>query len=321
MDLFDSTYIGNLKVKNHFIRSATFEGKANKDGSPTNEILSIYRDLAKGGVGTIITSYAYITDYEQPEKYQLGIHKDELIGAYKNLVDMIHSYDTKIIMQIAHGSSHSQAYPETAKILGPSAIPHPISNIRPKEMTRQEIQNVIKSFADASQRVKAAGFDGVQIHSAHWYLLSQFISPLFNKRTDSYGESTENRLRIVMEVYQAVREKVGPDFPIWVKINSTDQEPDGLTVEDFLQMSKHLSKAGIDAIEVSGQWRKFDLDERLYYKDAAIKLSKMVDTPIILTGGVRTIEDMTKVYNSSKVKLFGLSRPLLKDPAYIKSLS
>lgn len=322
MNLFENTHIGNMEVKNHFLRSATYEGKATEDGYPTDTTKSIYRELARGDVGTIITSYTYITDYEQPAKHQLGIYNDSFIEAYRDLADTVHAYNAKIVMQIVHGSSLSQGYPEKAKILGPSPIQNPISGIKPKEMTKEEIQNVIHSFAEAAGRVKASGFDGVQIHCAHGYLLSQFISPLFNHRTDEYGGSVQNRFRIVLEVYDAIRQKVGKDYSIWIKINSSDETPNGLTVEEFLEMSIQLAKAGIDAIEISGnQWTKYKATERLFYKTAAIKLSESVDTPVILTGGIRTLSDMEQVYESSKVNLFGFSRPLLKNPAFIQTLA
>ena len=321
MNLFDKTQIGTIEVKNHFIRSATFEGKATEEGFPTEGTKSIYEDLAKGGVGTIITSYTYISNYEQPEKHQLGIYNDQFIEPYRKIVDTAHQLGAKIVMQIVHGSSLAQAYPDKAKILGPSAIPHPTSGITPQEMTQDDIRSVISLFAEAAARVEAAGFDAVQIHSAHGYLLAQFMSPLFNHREDEYGGSVENRFRIVREIYEAIRAKAAPNYPIWIKLNSTDEMPGGLTLEDFLYMGTELAKAGIDAIEVTGdQWRKHKFAERLYYKDAAIRLAEIVDTPVILTGGVRNLADMEDVSNNSKVNLFGMSRPLLKDPNFIQSL-
>ncbi len=174
----------------------------------------MYKALAEGHVGTIITSYTYITDYEQPEKNQLGIYCDDMIPAYKELTDEIHKTDSKIIMQIVHGSSWGQGYPEKARILGPSAVTFERSGLTPKEMTKEEIQQVVQLFANAASRVKKAGFDGVQIHVAHSYLSAQFISPIYNHRADEYGGSTKNRFRIVKEVYEAVRSAVGADYPV-----------------------------------------------------------------------------------------------------------
>lgn len=321
MTLFEDTYIGHLKVKNHFIRSATYEGKATEDGRPTEAIAKLYEDLASHDVGTIITSYAYISNTEQPAKNQLGIYADDLISDYRPIVQRVHAYGTKMIMQIVHGSSSSQAYPEQAQIIGPSAIPHPKSGFIPKEMTLTDIQNVVDAFANGARRAKEAGFDGVQIHCAHGYLLSQFISPIFNQRTDAYGGSTLNRFRIVMEVYQAIRKTVGDDYPIWIKINSSDEVPHGLTVEEFLVMSESLAQAGIDAIEVSGNaLNSHKPNERAYYKDAAIQLSQKIETPIILTGGLKELDDILPIYLNSKVHFFGFSRPFIGHPDFIQKL-
>ena len=136
-----------------------------------------------------------------------------MIPDYQKVVDAVHALGSKIFMQIVHGSSHSQGYPDSARILGPSALVHPTSGLTPQEMTKDDIRAVVQLFADAAVRVKKAGFDGVQIHCAHGYLLSHFISPIFNRRTDEYGGSVENRLRIVLEVYHAIRKAVGPDYP------------------------------------------------------------------------------------------------------------
>lgn len=166
-------------------------------------------------------------------------------------------------------------------------------------------------------RVKKAGFDGVQIHCAHGYLLSHFISPIFNRRTDEYGGSVENRLRIVLEVYHAIRRAVGPDYPVWIKINSSDEMPGGLTVEEFLPMGQALAEAGIDAIEISGLgWRSHTPDERAYYKDAAVRLAGLVDTPVILTGGLRSMQDILPIYQHSRVSLFGFGPPLYGGPKF-----
>lgn len=319
--LFEEANIGNLHVRNHFIRSATYEGKANEDGSPTKEIQKLYEELADGGVGTIITSYAYIAKYEQPAKKQLGMQDDALIEKYREITDVVHEKGAKIIMQIVHGSSSSQADPQHALIYGPSEMMHPVSQLTSQALTKEEIKMVVQQFADAAWRVKQAGFDGVQIHCAHGYLLSQFISPLFNHRKDEYGGSVENRLRIVVEVYQAIRKVVGVDYPIWIKMNTSDEEAGGLTVDEFIEMAQGLSKEGINAIEVSGnKWKTHKADENNYYKEAAMKAAQVISTPIILTGGVRKLSDMEAICAQSKVSFFGFARPLLTNPNFIETL-
>ena len=321
MNLFDTAYIGNLKVRNHFLRSATYEGRADDDGSPNDEILRIYRELAEGGIGTIITSYTYIADYEKPADNQLGIYSDELTAKYKPLTEAVHSGGSRIIMQLVHGSSFRQADPDNARIMGPSAIEHPDSGLTPKEMTISDIKDMAELFAKAAARAKDAGFDGVQIHAAHGYQLSQWITPIFNRRTDEYGGSALNRFRIISDVYYAVREAVGVDFPVWIKINSSDEVPGGITVEDFLEMGREAARIGIDAIEVSGnRWRYHPETDRAYYREAAVRLAELIDKPVILTGGLRDLSQLEEISSSSKVNLFGFARPLITDPGFINRL-
>lgn len=320
-DLFKSTRIGNIDTRNHFVRSATAEGRATEDGMPTKDIKDLYIALAEAEVGTIITSYSYIADYEQPEKNQLGIYSDESIPYYKDITDGVHALGGKIVMQIVHGSSHSQAYPNRAKILGPSAIQHPSSGLTPKEMDLGDMKNVKELFAKAAIRAKEAGFDGVQIHCAHGYLLAHFISPILNKRTDDYGGSWRNRIRFVEEVYQAVRQAVGSNFPVWIKINSSDEIEGGLTIEDFLKMATILAEQGIDAFEVTGdKWTTHRNNERAYYKDGAIQLADRVDVPVILTGGLREKSDIENIVENSKVQFFGFARPFMRNINFLETL-
>ena len=321
MNLFDTTYIGNLKVRNHFVRSATYEGKADPDGSPNEEITRIYRELAEGGIGTIITSYTYIADYEKPADNQLGIYSDELTDKYKQVTEAAHRGGSRIIMQLVHGSSFRQADPDNAKIIGPSIVTHPDSGLTPKEMSKSDIADMAVLFAKAAARAKKAGFDGVQIHAAHGYQLSQWITPIFNKRTDEYGGSALNRFRIISDVYTAVREAVGAEFPVWIKINSSDEVPGGITMEDFLEMGREAARIGIDAIEVSGnRWKFHPETDRAYYREAAVRLAEVIDRPVILTGGLRELSQLEEISSSSKVNLFGFSRPLITNPGFINTL-
>lgn len=316
MDLFKETTIGGLKARNHFVRSATAEGKATKDGFPTEKIKQVYVDLAKGEVGTIITSLTSVASYEMSSRNQLAIDRDELIPAYKEVTDAVHAEGSNIIMQLFHGSSTSQAFPDKARILGPSAVRNPLSGLVPQEMTAEDMCLAATLFAEAAVRAKRAGFDGVQLHGAHSGLLSQFLSPAFNRRSDEYGGNRENCYRFVGEVYEAVRAAVGEAYPIWIKIDSTDGFEDGLTVEDFLWNGEQLFKAGINAIEVSGLSQpKFY--RGAYYREAAEKLADRVDASVILTGGIRTLDDIIPICEESKVQFFGMARPFMAHPDYL----
>lgn len=319
MNLFDATTIGGIEARNHFVRSATGEAKATADGFPTEKIKDIYVTLAKNNVGTIITSLTSVASYEQASRNQLAINRDELVPAYKELTDAVHTEGGRIVMQLFHGSSMSQANPSKARILGPSAIRNAYTGLVPKEMTEDDMEEVAELFAKAAVRAKDAGFDGVQLHGAHGCLLSQFLSPVYNRRTDAYGGSRENRYRFVGQVYQAVRDAVGKDYPVWIKLDSNDGYEGGLSVEDFVWNSKQLSDAGMNAIEVSGMAQP-SFYQDAYYREAAELAASQIDADVILTGGIRSLEGMESIAAESEVKFFGMSRPFLRYPDYLARL-
>lgn len=331
MDLFEPTVLGRVPVRNHFVRSATYEGKAALDGSPTPEIEALYAQLAEGKAGMLITSYTHIAPYEQPRMNQLGMYEDRLVDAFRPLVEHVHECGGAMAMQLVHGSNWGQGHPESALILGPSKNVHPDSGLVSTAATQEHIDRVVELFAKAAGRAKQAGFDAVQLHGAHDYLLSQFMSPLLNHRDDDYGGSLEGRFRLTEQVYRAVRSEVGDGYPVWIKMNSSDELPGGLDTQGFLWMAERLAAQGIDCIEVSGnRWKSHAKEERAYYKDAAGRLVQRLamaapdsparNTDVILTGGLRTLEECLAIERECGVRFFGMARPLLKDPAYIKKL-
>lgn len=332
--LFDKTKISNMNIKNRILRGGTWEELADEKGHMTSELFKIYRELAQGGVGTIITGYTFVTKDEQPNPGMMGIYDDSFIEEYKELTDIVHSYKANIIMQIVYGGSQTNMNPPSKLIWGPSAVKNEISKVVPSEMTKEDIKILVKAYGDAALRVVKAGFDGVEIHAAHGYLLSQFLCPHYNKRTDEYGGCIENRGRIIFEVYEEIRRKVGDNFPIFVKINSEDFIKDGLTSVESIIISKRLSKLGIDAIEISGgnESNQSVLDNNLgpvrnkvnigkdresYFKEHAARLAEEVDVPVILVGGNRQIDVMEDILNSTKIKYFSLARPLISEPNLI----
>lgn len=314
--LFDETKIKNMNLKNRFVRSATWEGLANDDGHTNEDIINVYEDLAKGNVGLIITSYAHIVAEEQSNRNMLGIYDDTFIDDYKTLVEKVHSYGSKIMMQIVYGGSNTGYNTEDRLIYGPSSVSHLNRNITPKEMTKENIDYIINAFSDAALRVKKAGFDGVQIHGAHGYLLSQFLDPYHNRRNDEYGGSIENRARLTFEVYKAIREKVGQDYHIGIKINCSDFRESGATFEDCKYVVKALDEMGIDSVEISGgDFRSFKGES--FFKEYAEKLAKEIKAPIMLVGGNRTFTNMNEVLNSTDIEYFSICRPLICEPDLI----
>jgi 2,4-dienoyl-CoA reductase-like NADH-dependent reductase (Old Yellow Enzyme family) len=318
--LFDKTRISNMNLKNRFIRSAIWEGLADERGHVTNELIEHYDELARGGVGTIITGFANVMEFDKPTNNMNGIYDDIFIVEYKELTSRVHEYDANIIMQIVHGG------PKWA----PSEVEHIAMKTVPKEMSLEDIKKVVDAFGDAAFRVKESGFDGVQLHAAHGFLLSMFLNPYYNRRCDDYGGSIGNRARIIFESYRSVREAVGDDFPIFIKVNAEDFMDEGLTSEDSLFVCKSLSEMGVDLIEVSGgsfssmegmgpiRTNLNSRDKEAYFSDYAERIAEEVDVPVALVGGNRSMDCMNTILNHSKIEYFSLARPFIREPDLVK---
>lgn len=327
--LFDQTKINQMELKNRFVRSATWEGMADDKGHLTDRLLKLYEDLAKGQVGLIITGYAFVLEDEQPNFAMMGIYDDSFIDDYKKLTDVVHSYGSKIALQIVYGGTQTRFNSDSRVIWGPSAVPEMGTGVVAKEMSKDEIKTLIKAFGDAAVRAKNAGFDGVQIHAAHGFLLSQFLNTYHNQRNDEYGGPIENRARIIFEIYDEIRNRVGNDYNVLIKINSADFVENGLVFEDSLYVCKELAKRGIDAIEVSGGisaareqsfYRKnIDTPEKeAYFKNYAVQVAVETKVPIILVGGLRSLETMERILSETEIECFALSRPLISEPGLVK---
>jgi len=337
-NVFDKTKIKNMNMKNRFLKGGTWEELADERGHMTPELFNVYKELAQGGVGTIITGYAFVTKDEQPNPGMMGIYDDSFIEEYKEVTDMVHSNETNIIMQIVYGGSQTNMNPPSKLIWGPSAVENEISHVIPTEMTKEDIKTLVEVYGEAALRIRKAGFDGVEIHAAHGYLLSQFLCPHYNRRTDEYGGAIENRGRIIFEIYKEVRKRVGIDFPIFIKINSQDVMENGLTSKESIIVSKRLCELGIDAIEISGgnESTQSVLDNNLgpvrnkvnlgkgresYFEQHAAKLGNEVTVPIILVGGNREINVMEDILNNTKIGYLSLARPLISEPGLINRWS
>ncbi|NRT76175.1 NADH:flavin oxidoreductase [Clostridium beijerinckii] len=328
--LFDQTQIGPLKLKNRFIRSATYEGMADEKGNINDELFKVYEDLAKGGVGTIITGITSVTDLEEFIPGQMGIYNDSFIDNHKKIIEVTHKHNTNIILQLGAAGTQTIRNEEKA-ILGPSNITDFGYKNTPKEMTLEEIVSIQIDFANAALRAKKAGYDGIQIHAAHGYLLSKFLTPYYNRRTDEYGGSIDNRSRMLIETYKKIRDKVGKDYPVLVKINCEDFMDQGMTFEECKYVCKKLEKLGIDAVEISGgslssrpnesYSRKIVKGQAPYYTFYAERIKEEVNIPVISVGGIRDISALTKILNESSIDYFALSRPLVCESDLINRWS
>ena len=254
LKIFTPHKIGNLVIKNRIVRSATYMGSGDKNGAITDRTISIYDELAKNEIGLIMSGYMYVNKNGEAAPHQLGIHKDKLVNPLKKLVSVVKEHDTTFFAQIAHGGRQILPYLATDKdVVAPSPIPDKLMKVIPREMTEVDIMNCIMDFISATIRVYQAGFDGVQLHCAHGYLLSLFMSPYCNIRTDSYGGSIDNRLRIIQKIIIGIQDEIGKEFPIAVKMNVADfvKEEPQLTIDESKIFAKKMVKLGVCAIEPS----------------------------------------------------------------------
>ena len=320
-EIFEETQIKNMKISNRLIRGSVGDFCFFPQGHITKEALEFYDKLSEEGVGIIYTGYATISDYDQfDDSGVFRIDKDEYIEEYKKLTSVIHKNNRKIIMQIVHigGQSYTKT---TNKLYSPSKVINPMTNRTTYEMAKEDILRIEDDFVKASIRVKKAGFDGVEIHGAHFYLISEFLSPIFNKRTDEYGGNDENRARFLIEIIEKIRKAVGNDFIISLKINCDDNYPGGITEEGFIVASKLAEKAGVDIIQISGMdWFKPKIKNILFF-DMTKKIADILNIPVVLIGNVRSVDSIQNILDNTKVEYVGMARPLICEVDLVKKWS
>lgn len=314
---------GSLKLKNRLVMPPMATSKSLADGKMSEDTLNYYREKSQGGyISLIIIEHSFISKQGKASNNQLSVAEDDTVEGLKKLADVIHSNGSKAVMQINHAGSAAIEEVTGAAVVAPSASVNPRTGTAAKELTKDEIENIIKDFANAARRVKEAGFDGVEIHSAHGYLLYQFFSPLSNKREDEYGGDVHNRIRIHLRVIEAVREAVGKDFPVLLRLGVTDFTEGGATIEDSIIAAREFEKAGIDIIDISGGFKGFvspESDAQGYFAPFTEAIKKEVSIPIILTGGVTDAEAAEKLLAEGKADLIGVGRAILKDSNWAKN--
>lgn len=332
MQLFEETKIGSLTVKNRFIRSALWLKGAEEDGHINDFIMNSYEDLAKGGVGLILTGYAYISPEEQPNSRMKGIYDDSFGDEYRQLTERVHSNGSKIAAQIVFGGSQSH-HPkaESMNILAPSAVKNRVTGLTPKEASKDDINRIITLFGNAAERAEKAGFDGVQIHAAHGYFLSMFLTPYYNRREDEYNGDIHSRARIIYEVFKEVRNRVSKKFSVMIKLNFDDfmDDGEGLVFEDAVEVFKRLDELGIDLMEVSAtnessgkglapaRTKIAAKEKQSYFRDATARIAEVVKAPVVLMGGNRNVPVMEEILSETKIQFFSIARPLLSEPDLI----
>jgi 2,4-dienoyl-CoA reductase-like NADH-dependent reductase (Old Yellow Enzyme family) len=327
--LFEVTSIRQMKLANRFVRSATYEGMAAGDGACTVPLIDKMAELAAGGVGLIITSHAFVSPEGRARPRQLGIHSDAMIPALRTMTDAVHAGGGRIVIQLAHAGAQADPALTGLDALGPSSFGKE-DGTAVRQMGPADLSRIAEAFGEAARRAKAAGFDGVQVHAAHGYLLSQFLSPHFNKRRDAYGGVLENRVRFLLEVAAKIRATVGEELAVLVKINSDDFIEEGFRPAEMIQTSRRLETVGVDAIEISGgtglSGDKIPSrigvpkgeDEEVYYREAARDLKRVVKIPLILVGGIRSLPVAESLVAEGLTDYVALSRPLIREPDLVR---
>lgn len=315
--------IGKMLVKNRFVRSATHEGLADADGVYTEKLVEYLKQLAAGGVGLIITGHAYVSAAGNAGNYQASADSDAVIPAWSKMLDVLTPYGVRCVLQLAHAGAYA-ANAETA--IAPMAIQTSATRCPAQAASLRQLQELPQYFAEAAVRAREAGFHGVQIHAAHGYLISEFLSGAYNQRTDGYGGSLEKRARLLLEIVRAVREAVGPDYPLLVKINSEDFAKNGMSNADCAAVCKMLQEKGVSAIELSGgvplspakysTLRTKDLS--VYYREAARAIRQELGIPVILTGGVRSLRTAGELIDEKACDFVGMSRPFIREPGIVE---
>ena len=319
--LFEPISIGSLKVENRFVRSATAECLSDEEGRPLPELTEMYRSLAEGGVGLIITGHAFVHPGGRCRKVMSGMHHDGMIPLWAEVTAAVHAVGGNIAVQLNHGGRQCDPAAVEGPLLAPSPVPLNADSPRPMEMNERDIHGLIRAYAEAAGRAKEAGFDAVQVHSAHGYLISSFNSPASNWRHDAWGGSPARRLRFLEEVVAAVRDVVGDDYPVFVKLGTVDFCRDGLTEDDGVEIVGHLADMGLDAVETSGgigpeNTRPGILrpDQEAYFLPIARKARDVTDLPIMLVGGIRSAEVMGRILDEGAADMISICRPLIREP-------
>ena len=325
--LFETSAINGMQLANRFVRSATGEGMAADDGACTPKLIDLMTGLARGGVGLIISGHTYVSPEGQAGPWQLGVYKDEQVSGLTEMAKAVHANGGKIVMQLAHAGYFANAKLTGQTPMAPSNAEGFAKGPR-KEMTADDIQGVVKAYGAAAKRAQSAGFDGVQIHSAHGYLLSQFLSPAFNQRQDDYGGGIDNRARALVEVLREIRQVVGKDYPVLVKLNCQDFIENGLQPEDSLQAGKMLVENGIDAIELSGgvlinpklspsRMGIKSEEKEAYFQNEARTFKGQLNVPLILVGGNRSFQVAERLVNGGVADYISICRPLIREPGLV----
>lgn len=318
--LADPLSINNLKLKNRIVMPPMANDFSGPEGEVTERHLEHYRLRAQAGVALMIVEHSYIVPEGKMTARQLGIHNDGLISGLTRLAETIREAGAKSAIQLTHAGANTTEDICHCQPVGPSDVPVPSRGVRPRALEPVELPALIQAYRDAARRAKTAGFDAIEIHGAHGFLLCQFVSPFTNRRTDEYGDSTEGRLRFPLQVIADVRDEVGPKFPLLYRFGASDFMEGGITIEEAQRIAPLLVEAGIDAIDVSGglcgsRPQEFE-GVQGYFVPLAQSIKSVVDVPVVAVGGITETGFANAVISEGKADLVAVGRALLKNPLW-----
>ena len=338
--------IGSLTLPNRLVRAATSETMATPRGVVVDSYVELYRRLAEGGAGLILTGHMCVDPRGQASAKQTGIHHDGLIPALRRATDAVHDAGGRIFAQIGHCGSQTKVSGVTP--VAPSPVPNAMYGIRPEVLTSADVEALVRAFGEAARRAAAAGFDGIHIHGGNGYLISEFCSPHANTRSDDWGGDAERRSRFMFEVYGAVRAAVGDGFPVTARLAVEDSVPGGLQREESLQRARILAERGIDgfettygvmrsylenirpyvAVQRAQAWRNLVVQRawkpagaEAYYRPFARAVKQATGLPVILVGGVRTTDSMIDILTSGDADFLAMARPFIREPDLVRKLA
>ncbi len=315
--------VGSLSLFNRLVLPPMATAKALPDGAVSPELIAYYDEKTLGGyISLAIIEHSFISPDGKASDNQLSVADDSVIGPLGELAEVIHRNGSRAIVQINHAGSNARDVAEGRVLVGPSGVIHPRRGNIPRELSQQEISEIVAAFAAAALRVKKAGFDGVEIHSAHGYLLNQFYSPLTNHRRDDYGGDVHNRIRIHLEVIAAVRAAVGAEFPVLLRLGAADHMLGGNTGEDSRVAAVAFEKAGITILDISGGMSSYyalpGMAEEGYFAPLSRAMKEVITIPVILTGGIISAVTAERLLQERAADLIGVGRAILADSAWAK---
>ncbi len=326
---FTPAYIGKLEIKNRFVKAATAENMALDTGEVSGDLIGYYERYAQLDLGLILTGHMYVQPNGKGHPKMTAICGDEFIPGLMRLTEAAHRHGTRIFVQLSHCGG--QIFSGDAERVAPSPVKNPITGVIPRELRPEEVEELVAAFGDAALRAREAGFDGVHLHGAHGYLISEFNSPYGNRREDEWGGTPERRSRFLLRVVEDVRSKVGRDYPLSIKLGVEDDMEDGLKREEGARRARELKEAAIDAIEVScgfmdpkvGSSRPVKgLKDEAYFLPLAVAVRETVgDLPLILVGGLKTPALMERMIEEGKADFISLGRSLIREPDFVHQIA